>query len=439
MKSLFPLVYALFISTILVFSDEPSSFLKEVHFSQSHKVVAIHSPGEELNFNPSAILSKPGEALYVADSKKNKVFKIQHNGELLGQLNPKSGLRNPTALVLLPQGEIAVLDGASHRIVLFDSFEEEISLISEPGTSKTQLMYPRDMIFDYRTNSFLIADYGNLRVLELDRKGKFRGVFLYLNETNSEKGAPISLALVEENLFVLYPDYKELVIFNRYTGDLKKVISNSTLDQKLLLDPQSIASGPGGFAFLSDSLLRAILVFDKKGELHDRLELPWRPFLGIERPGILEVDNAGNLFVTDRKDQRIHWLPARTEYQHYYGAELKYRPSKFQEALKLYEKVLNVNPQNQSASSRITSILQTRSEKQLSAKEYDKALKTLNQILSLQPSDRSALTMKRIVLWNRNRDWIENLGLCLLCILFLGIFVSTMLQRHKTQKPKEAA
>jgi len=419
--------------------EAKNSFFKEVHFAQTHRILNIHSPGEELDLQPQSILSKPMEFLYIADSKRNRIYKTETDGELISILNPPSGLKHPAAMTFLNSKEFAVLDGAGHRILIFNEFDDEIGKISSPGTGKSQLLYPKDFLFEERSNSFLIADYGNLRILELDRSGKFQRVFLYVNQKTLEKGAPISIALSGENLFALYPDYNHLVIFDRFTGDVKEIISNSTLGERLLLSPSEISAGPGGFVFLSDPVLKAILVFNSDGELEDRLQLPWRPFLGIERPGALQIDPAGSLYVVDQKDEKIHRLAARKEYQFLFGADLQFQQGKNSEALKLYEEVLSINPQNSKASDRIISILQTRSEEELSSKNYDSSLDTLNRILRLEPSNRNALTMKRIVLWHRNKEWIGNLGLSLLSILVFGLLISMLMDRRKPKAPQEAS
>ena len=178
-------------------------FLKEVHFEQTHRILDIQSPGEEVELDPIAVFSKPLESIYIADSKKNRIYKTTPDGELLGILNPPSGLKSPVALASLNSEDLAVLDGVGHRILIFNAYDQEIAKIATQGSDKNQLLYPKDFLYDNRTNSFLIADYGNLRVLELDREGNFIRFFLYINTKTLEKGAPISVALAEKNLFVL--------------------------------------------------------------------------------------------------------------------------------------------------------------------------------------------------------------------------------------------
>mgnify|MGYP003330688483 CR=1 FL=1 len=406
-------------------------FFKEVHFEQTHRILDIQTPGEELELDPLAVFSKPMESLYIADAKKNRIYKTTPEGELLGILNPPSGLKNPIALTSLNSQDLAVLDGAGHRILIFNEYDQEVGKIGSQGSEKNQLLYPKDFIYDSRTKSFLIADYGNLRILELDRDGNFIKFFLYINPKTLEKGAPISLALAGNNLFVLYPDYNELVLFDRSSGDLKKIISGASLDEKLLINPKMIAAGPGDSIFLSEPSLKSILVFNSEGELEDRLQLPWRPFFGIEKPGPIKVDSSGSLYIIDEKDRKVHRLAARKELQYLFEADQKYSRGAVSNALDLYEKVLEVNPQNSSAARTLIKILQVQSERELSLKDYDSALKKLNRILTIQPSNRNALTIKRIVLWHRNKDWIENLGLCLLSLLFLGLIFSILLERSR--------
>lgn len=413
-------------------------FLKEVHFEQTHRILDIQSPGEEVELDPIAVFSKPLESIYIADSKKNRIYKTTPDGELLGILNPPSGLKSPVALASLNSEDLAVLDGVGHRILIFNAYDQEIAKIATQGSDKNQLLYPKDFLYDNRTNSFLIADYGNLRVLELDREGNFIRFFLYINTKTLEKGAPISVALAEKNLFVLYPDYNELVIFDRFSGDIIKVISNDTLEEKLLINPRMIVSGPQDSVFLSEPVLKSILVFNSEGDLEDRLQLPWRPFLGIEKPGPIKVDSSGSLYIIDDKDHKVHRLAARKELQYLFEAQQKHGRGALSQALDFYDKVLAINPQNGTAASEMVKILHSETERELNLKNYDNALKLLNRILDIQPSNRNALTIKRIVLWHRNKDWIENLGLCLLSLLFLGLLFSILMERTKSTS-REAA
>jgi DNA-binding beta-propeller fold protein YncE len=414
-------------------SEVPSeTFIKELHFHGRVKIFGSRGQGTGEFQHPIDIATNRDGEIYVVDRKQNKVQKFNKRSEIISSLNPSSGFHHPLAVAVTPKEETVILDSGAHRLVLFDTFDNEIKSFGKPGSKPGQFSYPRDLMVDPASGNYLIADYGNLRVQEISSKGKFLKFFLYIHPKTIEKGAPESLALYKDKLYVLYGDYNEIVVFARHTTSLIKTISNKSLKQKLFINPKRITIGPQGFLFVSDPGANAVFVLNSKGELQARLESSARRFGTVKSPEAVFMDELGNLYISDMHNVNIQIFYARKEFQILQKANRNYSEKNLALALPLYEKVLSENPQNKMAIDRIIKILDLQSAKHLVQKNYDQALTTLNKLLSFHASNRSAITRKRIVLWKKHRGWLQYMALGISFSLVFLISVQILWKRIKS-------
>jgi len=422
----------IFLASHFADSGIPSeTFIKELHFHGQLKVFGSRGQGTGEFEHPIDIATNREGEIYVVDRKQNKVQKFSERGEIGSSLNPGSGFHRPLAVALTPGGETAVLDSGAHRLVLFDAFDNEAKSLGKPGSKPGQFSYPRDLVIDPQSGNYLIADYGNLRVQELSPDGNFLKFFLYIHPKTIEKGAPESLALFKNKLYVLYKDYNEIVVFNRHTTSLERTISNKSLKNEILVDPKHITTGPQGFLFVSDPGANSIFVLNSKGELQAQLEPSDRSFKTLKFPEAIFMDDLGNLYISDMHNVNIQIFYARKEFQILQKANRYYSEKDFETALPLYEDVLAQNPKNKTAIKKIVNILDLRSAQEIVEKNYDKALGTLNKLLSFHASNRSAMTRKRIVLWKKHRGWLQYMALGISFSLLFLISVQILWKKFK--------
>ncbi|CAF0816330.1 unnamed protein product [Adineta steineri] len=108
----------------------------------------------------------------IISSKKSKFVKWKQNAITLaggnGQGQKLIQLNNPDGIFLDKNKNIFIADCFNHRIVEWKCNAIEGQIITggnEKGNRMNQLSYPTDIIFDQQTNSIIIADQGNRRVI----------------------------------------------------------------------------------------------------------------------------------------------------------------------------------------------------------------------------------------------------------------------------------
>jgi DNA-binding beta-propeller fold protein YncE len=117
--------------------------------------------------NPNAI-ALGGGAVYVADTRYNRVQKFSASGRLLGLWGGRTGVRfwRPYGIGVGLRGHVFVLDTGNNRVVELDGNGRVLAIWGRQGQAPGQFNQPMGLALDRRGNVY-VADTRNDRIQKL--------------------------------------------------------------------------------------------------------------------------------------------------------------------------------------------------------------------------------------------------------------------------------
>ena len=140
--------------------------------------------------------------LRASSTKIHPTAKWSKNGQTVGGQNPT--LSSPLGSFVDDDQTIYVTDCGNHRIVAWKEGETNGQVVvggQGEGNGAHQLNYPRDVIVDKETDSLIICDRGNKRVVRWPRRNGTRGETIVSNIACSglTMGEDVSLYVTDNN------------------------------------------------------------------------------------------------------------------------------------------------------------------------------------------------------------------------------------------------
>ncbi len=136
----------------------------------------IMEAGGELLVSPVGVAFDADGALFVSDSVRAAVFRIDRQGESTTVLEAGT-LQRPTGLAVDPErGVLYVVDTAGHRVVGYGSDGTQVFEAGGRGTGNGEFTFPVAVALD-RSGHVHVTDSMNFRVQILDPGGGFLGSF----------------------------------------------------------------------------------------------------------------------------------------------------------------------------------------------------------------------------------------------------------------------
>ncbi|PIZ15906.1 hypothetical protein COY52_08565, partial [Candidatus Desantisbacteria bacterium CG_4_10_14_0_8_um_filter_48_22] len=266
-------------------------------------------------FSPTQEGSDNSGCIFVTDNKNDRVQKFDLNGNFLLSFNGRSEesrkLKKPSGIAVDPESAcVFVADRDNDRIQAFDLFgnflfsfgerhnikrPEQISVglyytYSDTSYACTKAVYVADAkkdrvaIFDYEGN--LLATISNLD----DPEGVFALKHLqYLGPTQ----ASVYVANTDDNIVTVY------------TSALTPTFSIKGFD-----DPRAVYADSRGYIYVSDTDHNKIKRYNRYGEL--LMQYTGSCTTSLDKPTGICLDNQGNLWIADEKNDRIVKIGAPT-------------------------------------------------------------------------------------------------------------------------------
>lgn len=129
--------------------------------------------GEGQFKDPCGIAASSDGFVYVADTWNHRVQKFDSNGGFIWQARSAAGMWGPRGIAVTPDGtRIYLTDTGNKRVASFDSDGKEKTGWGEEGSKPGQLIEPVGIAVD-RENNVIVADTGNRRLQYFDADGKF--------------------------------------------------------------------------------------------------------------------------------------------------------------------------------------------------------------------------------------------------------------------------
>ena len=258
--------------------------------------------------------------LYAVDRDGNRIQVFDKNGTFLFAFGEK-GQRNgqflvPYGLDVDSAGNVWVADRGNHRIQKFDSNGKFILKFGNNGTSPSsepgKFDNPRHVQVDRDSKFVYVADSKNNRIQQFDLNGKFIRTIGKLGDNLGEFNLPTTIEQDSKgNFFVTERGNERIQKFDSNWNPIlswgSKGSSNNQFchmehlvldmhDNVIVTDPQS---DPGC------SMQPRILKFDNNGNFITKFGTAGSGVGQIRDPEHLAVDNDGNVYVSDRKNDRI--------------------------------------------------------------------------------------------------------------------------------------
>ena len=212
---------------------------------------------------------------------------------------------------------IYIADAENHRIVAWRSGDERGRVVIGhygAGSGLNQLNWPTDVVVDRRTNSLIVCDYRNRRIVRWSRENPTSGEILIANMACG------GLALDHDgNLYVIDIAQHEVKRFPR--GQSQGVVvagghgSGSRLDQ--LSSPRYIFVDQAQSVFVSDYRNHRVVKWmrsAREGTVVAGGNGQGKTLRQLSSPQGLYVDSIGNIYVADSWNHRIvRWSRGQPE------------------------------------------------------------------------------------------------------------------------------
>lgn len=277
-------------------------------------------PGQFMQ--PRDIAVADDGTLYIVDSGNHRIQHLATNGDVLdiwgtygdvAQFDAPGGSFNqPWGIAVDSRGDVFVTDTWNHRVQVFSSDGEFITMFGVFDTPNTPQSYwgPRDVGVDSHGNLYVV-DTGNKRVVVFDDQLEFLGEFGIGGYSLGELDEPVGIAIAEDGTIYLADTWNSRIqVFEELEPGTYIAVREWEIDGWL---GQSLENKPymdihDGILCTTDPEGFRILCFNPEGEFligwgdADSNALQFGVLNG------LAFDQLGGLWVTDSSNGRIYYF-----------------------------------------------------------------------------------------------------------------------------------
>jgi DNA-binding beta-propeller fold protein YncE len=201
-----------------------------------------------------------GSRLFVTDAERHEVVELAPDGSYRRRFGVET-LRRPVGIVYVGvRGQLYVVDGGAHNIVVFDPHGHMVTRIGRNGTGPGEFNYPSHIAWDGQ-DALLVADSGNFRVQLLDLDGTCRRVIGQKGNAAGDFALPKGVAFDSDgHLYVVDAQFENVQIFNR-EGRLLLAFGREGSGSGEFALPAGLAIDRQDRIWVADSANRRIQVF----------------------------------------------------------------------------------------------------------------------------------------------------------------------------------
>ncbi|MBK8901727.1 MAG: hypothetical protein IPM53_11125 [Anaerolineaceae bacterium] len=268
-------------------------------------------PAVDLNL-PTGLAADSLGNIYIFDSGSHRVLKLDQAGILLlewggqgseeGQFDCYEDKGTICGIAVDEQDNIYVVDKGNYRIQKFDSAGNFLLAWGSQGTGDGQFVRPIYAAVDQQGHVF-VTDDRNPVIQKFDANGLFLGKWGSLGTAEGQFNHATGIAIDSDgNVYV--SDYENQNI-QKFDNDGRFLLAWQTGTDARSGAPEAIAVDANDRIYVTDSELKQVVVFDQNGNTLQTMVLPGEGLLKRISPYGIAVDVAGNLFVSDRKNNRI--------------------------------------------------------------------------------------------------------------------------------------
>ena len=226
--------------------------------------VARVYPYEKLE-NPRGFTIDRNGNIYIANTKKDKIFKYDSNGSYITNIGV-SGVSNgqilgPSSVVVDNEGNLYVSDTGNNRVVVFDIDGNFLYNFGRLGENEGEFFSPAGIVVN--NENIYVADMGNKRIQKFDLSGNYIETIKH-EMFNEPRGLSFSsdgnLYIADGNKVFYYDvNSKNFTLFNN--------------SERYTVTPTSVSEGPNGDIYLTDFMSGRVDVYTRKEEYYANLDV----------------------------------------------------------------------------------------------------------------------------------------------------------------------
>ena len=221
-------------------------------------------PYEKLE-NPRGFTIDNDGYIYIANTKRDKIFKYDNNGNYITNIG-NTGISNgpllgPSSLYADNGGRLYVSDTGNNRIVVFDVNGNYLDSFGKMGENEGEFFSPAGIVVD--NNYIYVADMGNKRVQKFDLNGNYISTIKHdlFNEPRGLSFASDGNLFIADGSRVYYYDIN---------NDIFTLFNNS---ERYTATPTSVTEDANKSIYLTDFLSGRIDVYTRKEEYYANLDV----------------------------------------------------------------------------------------------------------------------------------------------------------------------
>ena len=310
----------------------------------------------QLNY-PASVVLDPAGNLYIADTSNNRIRKVTPGGTITtvagsgvagyfgdGGLATMARLNGPQELLFDGAGNLYIADVSNNRVRKVDP-SGVITTVAGTGTSgfagdggqaaSAQVSAPAGLALDSSGNLY-IADQGNNRVRKINTAGII-STFAGTSRGFSGDGGPATSAALNQPGGVIVDSAGNVLVADTYNYRLRKVDGSGTIVTTggngmyryggdsgpalgaLLQLPAATAVDSAGNVYIVDTSNHRVRKVTPGGTITTFAGIGIQGYSGdggaataakLALPGGVAVDAAGNVYISDRANQRIRKVDA---------------------------------------------------------------------------------------------------------------------------------
>ncbi len=252
--------------------------------------------------------------------------KVHHLFDITGQ--DGNGLSLPTDVAVGSDSRIYVVDGANHRIVVFDQNGKQIFTFGSKGSKEGQFNGPVGIGTDKKGRVY-VADTGNHRIQIFNDDGRFRSEFPVTDGDLSIRPVDVAANSAGTRIYVSGNNNHKIMAYNS-SGRLVRKWGGNGESSGLFRYPASVVVSATGDLYVADVLNSRVQGFDEAGELLI-LVGAWGVLPGqLFRPKGVAVDGKQHIYISDSYMDVIQVFDSEGRFQHVLGSNGK--PQRFKSA-----------------------------------------------------------------------------------------------------------
>lgn len=274
--------------------------------------------------------SVPSSEPIPADPYEGKEIKLSADRSFGSAGNEPGQFQGPRDLAVAKDGSIYVADTDNNRIqhisqdgTILQSWGNfaDVSTGSAPGGS----FYQPWGIGVAPDGSIYIADTWNHRIQKFNSEGEFIRMWGYFGQGESPSAfwGPRDVAVdAEGRVFVTDTGNKRVVVFDA-DGDFLAEFGEAGLGPGQFDEPVGITISEDGEVYVTDTWNQRIQVFSAVNELRYQQTREWEVYgwfgQSLDNKPYIDVDETGNVYVTDPEGYRVLQFTNKGEIVNYWG------------------------------------------------------------------------------------------------------------------------